>query len=246
MQVATRLSELKNAWIESLKLFLPANLKPLLLVTLKNLASLVSSPNVMPTFVVAFFVALIAQIWHVPGLLIMYICYITVLLVAASRPSIEYKNNSYFAQHQFYFIPAFFVSMLLSVIFKFATTVMPAWSVTSLFLITGFSQGIEPWLLATLLFLMDARLGIKEWINALIRGFLFVLYNYPFCFIAYNLVKISSLGISMLAEKYLPLLLFQVLSVYVFFGIIVPVFICFFITVYIKQVHEQFALYYNS
>ena len=247
MQVATRLSELKNAWFESLKLFWPANLKPLILMTLKNLKSLIATPQVMPTFVVLLFVALIAQMWHIPGLLVMYVCYITALIVSASRSSIEYINSTYFAQQYIDFIPALFVYVSASVLGKILSSSLPQWLLSgALFLPVITITGIEPWLLAALLFLMDSQPTAIAWIKALGRSLLFVVYNYPFCFIAYNLVKISSWGISILAEKYLPLLLFQVFSVYVFFGIVVPVFICFFTTVYIKQVHEQFALYYNS
>ncbi|MBA3954193.1 hypothetical protein H0X48_02660 [Candidatus Dependentiae bacterium] len=257
MQVAIKLNELKNAWIESLKLLLPVNLKPLLLVSLKSVSLLLDTVRLLPSsvtaaLVISFLVVPLVvvikntPIWQPIAVLLAYCCYITVLLVAATRASVEYKKSSYFTKRLIYILPALALTLVLDAMFVLVTTVVPQWLVSGIFFITGLSNGIAPFYVFSLLFLMDSRMSIKEWINALGRALLFVVYNYPFFFIVYNLVKVGSLSVSLVLEKYMPILLFQVVSWYVFLGVFVPIFICFLTTVYSKQIHEQFGLYYNS
>ena len=155
-------------------------------------------------------------LWVLIGLIPFYFKYISKVIA-------DLALNS----NRFYFF-LYFPLMYLPLPFTF---VMP--EILPMYLMPLFSF--------CMFFLLDSRGRITDAFKSLWRAFKFIVYNYPFCLIAYALVLGLGYLLKLAVFKLLgPTTIFITLAESLFAVIPLSLYVMF----YTKRLHEQFALYY--
>ena len=254
----------KASWLESFDLLKSDSMTLLLLVSFKTLATVYRS------LVRAWFLPLTllaGLVLNIPRLLC---AFYTTLLVRASRPSIDYKNASYWQRTVVADWIIFFAVLLIAylpqlwserdITLPLMKVVLYCYDVLMrLFFLARYEwlPGTEmlgvlplflsPFIIVWLLFLLDAQLGFWSSIKSCGRAVLMIAYNYPFFLIMYIAARlIISCGYLLLLPLILAIPQFAAVSWIILLGFIIPYWICFITNFYIKRLHEQFSLYYRS
>lgn len=216
-----------QSWRESLELFLPNNLSKFLLVTLKTLYE--GCFVIFKYFWWLIVLQIILNLGSIPtynvisfGIqLLLYFC-----IIAAMRPSVDQKNLFYFLSRIIYYFLFYIVAKIL---FLLVSTPLHEFWIAD--------RAVDLLLIFYMLFLLDQRLTFGGIITALIRAIKMVLYNLPACCIFFGLMGL------------LYSLLFTVLNVQqpmIALIFLHTIFVAIVTNFYIKRVHEQFKVYYET
>ncbi len=254
----------KASWLESFDLLKSDSMTLLLLVSFKTLTTVYRS------MLRAWFLPLTllaGLVLNIPRLLC---AFYTTIIVRSSRPSIDYKNASYwqktvvadwiifFAVILLVYLPQFWAEQDIPSTFMHIVLYCYDLLMRLLFLarydwlpgtqsLGVFSLFLSPFLIIWLLFLLDAQLGFWSSIKAFGRAVLMLSYNYPFFLIIYVIIRLL---LSCLYVLLLPLTTtvpaVAILGWLLLLGILVPYWICLLTNFYVKRLHEQFGLYYRS
>lgn len=261
MLISFRAETFKVAWKEALAAFKPANLGLLLIVSLRALRDLYK----------ALFFA-----WFIPTALLaglvldvkslIYAFYLT-LLARAARPSIDLKRFHYWKEINFVDW-VLFTGMLLGIVVirPLLHRAGAIFEYTYKYLLKAFFLGdnfswlpgssllggtviyfLSPFIIIWVFFMLDSKESAGGYIKAFGRSILMMLYNYPFFLISYLALRILIAGSFLLGQfflasyPYLPHIGWGLL-----FGFLIPFYLCFIMSFYVKRIHEQFGLYYRS
>ena len=256
---------LKMGWQESLDAFKPTNLGLLLLVSLRALKDMYKA------LLRAFFlpIALIAgAVLELRSLLSAF--YITLILRAA-RPSVDLKKGTYWSHYDGIDV-VLFVGVLLLYALQHAFAVRKDASGFAFLLSKGYNAFLKmlllgnfawlpdasvlgeliyvlsPFVILWVLFMLDSQKTVWHYFQAFGRACLMLFYNYPFFLFSYLFVRLSLNGTHLAAHwfteamhGYLPLVGWVLLIVF-----FIPLYACFIMSFYVKQVHAQFGLYYRT
>ncbi|TET06551.1 hypothetical protein E3J79_01805 [Candidatus Dependentiae bacterium] len=266
---------LLQSWKESLLIFKPTNFKLFFLVTVKSIWETYKILFryfwwlILVLLTVPFHRTAL-------GLLIMYMgpllfTYIVVLIV---RSSVSLKNWGYFGKYilSYYIIPflvivlAFFsyysrilfnrpsgltpfISFSQIITFVFSVPIQYILSDLSRFnqveLSIFFQLLISPFVVLFTLFYLDSDKGFRSIMLSLIRSIKMIIFNYPAYFIMYSVIFLFLNLFWNILFKYLFVELAWNICFYSTIFLI-PIPICIFTNLYIKQVHEQFSLYFGG
>lgn len=283
---------LTASWQESLALCKPKTLGLLLLVSLRTLLTAYRAILYAWSLPLMYIVGLIAFIyleaWYFGsptpatageltsavaqifswGTFIFYylimVLYLTIVARAA-RPSIDYKNASYWRSREMVgwvifaasltgisllaFLPSFYlptingVALLAYLFFK--GVLFQIWPVEKQVLRIAIFN-LTPLLILWILFMLDARKTVGQYALSLWRAFLMLFYNYPFFFIVYASLRLG-IGITFLLSRHFALQQpWHIIGWLALFIVIIPYYVCFLTNVYVKRLHEQFAVYYRG
>lgn len=259
--------KLLQTWQDSLLLFKPKSFNLFLLVTLKSIREtyflLVKKWwwLIMITF---FFDALFFSVQTVTffnsfgrSFLWAPLVFIIFLLV---RPSVTLKTYTYCMRYQwqllFFFILIFFLYVWLFIMqwltgYGYIIAQVMNYISYALFLLPLYCAGIllylSPFVIFFLLFILDSDKTIRSFLFSGVRALKMVLYNYPFCFVTFTVLLSLFLMVKWLIAFFISVIPTYWHSVsYVFIVLLLPLPICFFTTLYIKKLHEQFVLYFGE
>ncbi len=247
---------LLTPWKESIELLRPKNLSLLLLVSLKSLFQLYGA---------------LLSIWFIPvlfllaGLLLdlqsLVLAFYITILVRAARPSILQKHLSYWKQFEvaewilfvgiliFLQWPMFFsvnkvvqysYEVFLRLLLLVGRTWLPGSEALGILI-----PYISPFSIIWVLFMLDSRRTVIEYIYAFFRALTMFFTNYPFFILAYLVLRL------VISAGYLCSFLFQsseflpFIGWVILYGLIIPYYVCVLTNVYIKRIHEQFSFYYK-
>lgn len=255
---------IKNSWREALDAFRLYNLGMLLLVSLRALKDLYKALLHAWFLPIALIVGLLLDI---KGLIAAF--YVT-LLARAARPSVELKREVYWNHLHFVdwilFFGLFLVidglkwwfynpdSLWYLIFFKSYDGFLKLLFLGNNFpwLPDGGLLGImlyflSPFIIVWALFMLDAKKTIWGYISAFGRTFLMLLYNYPFFLITYVALRLAINGFYM-SERFFFVgnMCISIISWIALFTVLIPLYVCFIMSFYVKQIHEQFGLYYKS
>jgi hypothetical protein len=239
-----------QAWAESLTLFKPVNLKPLLLITLKSIvetykvlftkfwpvilvslaldisAFYVLTKLPMPAFQVTsgWIVFLWVTIFVGAMIALMALC-MTIFLTA--RPSVALKDWRYlfgYWRHFIYFFFAWFIAMVCKNIFLILFVYWIFFAV----------------------FLLDSDGRLKSFVLSFWRALKIMGYNLPFVLISCLVFKLLFLPITMFLGVHISTMpLSEFIMKFCVVNLIqLPLLICFYMNFYIKAIREQFNLYF--
>lgn len=258
-----------SSWRDSLSLFIPKNAKLFSLVTLKAILNTYKIAGKNLWWLAA--IALISEIAYyrfflqtafalVP--LILWFLFVFMLYLSV-RPSLHKKDSSYYVGYLpyfFYFVILCFLAGMIPFYFRYMSKVIADLALNSspwyAFLYVPFLYVPLPFAFAVpdvvpvyamplfsfwTLFLLDSRGRIRDIFLSLWRALKLMIYNYPFCLIAYTLIVGLSYAfkwtIFMILGRYT---LFITLAESLFAVIPLSVYTMF----YTKRLHEQFTLYF--
>lgn len=109
-------SILKNSWLESLSIFLPQNLKQFILITLKSVKDTFYALYAWPLGLLSYCCFIILIFLFGPedySIKLFFASFIFTLLLSAVRPSVDYKNSTYFKHYINFLGPIFSILYLL-------------------------------------------------------------------------------------------------------------------------------------
>lgn len=210
----------KNSWLESLAIFSAQQRKLFLLVTLKTILSSYKKLLTVLWPLLAlygaalyFFYASLPWVPLLPGLLLVSLVFLVV------RPSVERKTFSYFFRYLVYDYEIIFLLMLMPYLI-FSGVIAYWYTLFFIFFMFFVADGGVLWG-------QEHSFG-----KALYRTVLMILSNAPFLFLLHGFFILWWL------------LLTRLLGIPPIFLVgLTPVPLSFFMTVYIKRVHEQLNLY---
>lgn len=266
---------LLQSWKESLLIFKPANFKLFLLVTVRSIWETYKILFRYFWWLIAVLLTvpfhrtvLCLLILFLGSLLFVYIVILTV------RSSVSLKNWGYFKKYilSYYIIPFLiivpvfftyyshvlfnrpggltsFISLSQIITFVLPVPIQYILSETirsgQLELSVFFQLLISPFIVLFTLFYLDSDKGFRSIMLSFIRSVKMIIYNYPGYFIIYSIIFLFLHLFLSILFKYL--FVEFAWSVW-FYSIIflIPIPICIFTNFYIKQVHEQFSLYFGS
>lgn len=255
------LKTLTYSWLDSLKTFLPENLKTNLLLTLNAIKDIIKNINYKRLIILLIYLIILAYFrenyFSTASLIISSLILVDILIYA--RPSIDFKDSSYYLKMHyktfpFVLTPALIYSLsskfwdnsIIQIINTFNKSFL---MINSLFKNSYFNPAlyiISPFLVFFMLFLMDSKKELKSYFSSGYRAFKMFIYNYPFCFIAYNIFKVTSITI----EKTLYYLLPQTAALLIFYLILflitIPFYLVFMTNFYVNQIHTKFNIYYTE
>ncbi len=251
--------KVKVFWSEALHTWELRNLGFLVLVSIRALKDMYKA------LIYAWFLptALLAGLVLEVKSLVM--AFYTVLLMRAARPSLDLKKVSYWRPFNPVDWIIFFILLLLVEGIPFVIKEKAGAAVLTLYtfflkiLFLGnfmwlpgskclgvAAYFLSPFIILCALFMLDSQKTVWEYIKACGRAILMLLYNYPFFLGSYlilrAIVSISYLISQPFIEMYpsLPLIGWILL-----FTLLIPFYICFIMSFYVKHLHAQFALYYK-
>lgn len=261
-----------KSWVESLKLFLPKNLKVFVLLSIKTYLQILKNLwhftnlyypiNALIFFIMLFLVKIFYldtfnysffRNWHGEFFIYYMLIYI---YIRAARPSVEYKDNNYFI---FQFYKYFFTYIIFWILgiqifnqFSTYTQICCYYSFFSFFIIFA-------------LFLFDSA-NFFYVLSALKKTLVMWLYNFPF-FLISGVLFIFLFMMFVNIYYMIIILLEYIINLFVynnykfefegiifsaiyflqipFFFIIIPLYIGWLTNFYVKRLHEQFSLYYK-
>ncbi len=247
---------LTASWKESLSLLVGKNLGMLLLLALRSTLSLYRA---------------LCYAWFLPTALLaglvlnekrLMFAFLVALYARATRPSLENKKVDYWRQ---FFIADWVIFFGLLGIVEGPHFLLSAQGygikfynlLLKLFLLQGHAwlPGSEvlaelllffsPLVILWVLFILDARVSVSQYLKAFWRAVIMMVYNYPFFVIVFEIVRLTLAACYFIGNYFcsrcdgLPLIGWLIL-LFVF----LPYYVCFITNMYIKRVHEQFNLYY--
>jgi len=247
--------QLLQSWKESLLIFKPANFKLFLMVTIKsivetykillknfwwllgllfllgyvrNFAFFGRSLNFLQIIISVFF-----------GVLFFYV------IILATRSSVELKGWSYFKKYLLVRFPYAIFLVGFSILFNqwMIEKFLFAPACLELFLFPFMLNVIvisfllfSPLVIFFTLFLLDSENDFNAIWRSFIRALKMVIATYPCCLIIYAIFYIGFLLVFNISD---------VLGDYLFI-LFLPIPICFFTNLYIKQVHDKFDFYFGK
>lgn len=252
------LKTLTYSWLDSLKTFLPENLKMILLLTLnaiKDIIKHVSYRLIIPPICLIILVYFRNNYFSTASLIISAILLADILIYA--RPSIDFKNSSYYLKTHYKTFPfvlttsliyllssKFWDNSIFKIINSFNKNVL---LINNLFVNSYFNPAIyiiSPFLVFFMLFLMDSKKELKSYFSSAYRSFKMFIYNYPFCFIAYNVFKVTNIAIEKILYYLLPQTAALLIFYLILFLITIPFYLVFMTNFYVNQIHTKFNIYY--
>jgi hypothetical protein len=190
------------------------------------------------------FIAIFTYNHHVPMLWLLYYsawAFIILTIASATRASVRYKNTRYFI--------FMLVHASLAVPFLVPLLMLISFLITMGTLLTALlSSLLIAWSVFAVLFWLDARTTMQDYLVSCLRAGILVIYNYPFCLGAYlllcllmGLVHIASvsLGLATIPLFKTSIRMAGLMGSYI-------VYIAMLTNFYIKRVHDQFVLYYQT
>lgn len=250
------IKNLFSSWLDSLRIFLPANLKPFLLISLKSTWD--AWVTIFSNFIllVFFLVLLIAQYLFLPANNLIFYT-INAIFILALRPSVDYKNPAYF---YFQFLKIAFSILLILISSLFFN------DLNLLFIFLKFQRShlaktfLSPFITFIFLFVYDAQNKLTEYFKAIYRALKMFIYNYPFCLILFFIFDYlffyltKFLWIIFAKAFFLPgnienniqLISYKLLLGDILFLIILPFYLSLLVNYYIKEIHDKFSLYYKK
>lgn len=245
------------SWKESLEFLKPKTLSLFLLLALRRLLSLYSA------LLYAWFlpIALIGGVvLNLKGLIL---AFYVVLLLRAARPSIEQKKVAYWQQVTIVDLVLFFgiaflfeipyvlsshgyrvLSVLYDGILRAFFLDRPFWGLHDLLVFS--TVFLSPFVIVWALFMLDAQKTPWQYVKAFGRTIVMILYNYPFFFIVFAVVRLLLFAVYGLASYFIgPHSSVGLVGWILYFGVIFPFYICFFTNFYVKRLHDQMGLYYK-
>lgn len=260
-----RIDALKMGWRESLDAFKPSHIGFLLLVSLRALK------DFYKTLIHAWFIPTALLAGLILDLKSLLCAFYVVFIARAVRPSIDQKKGHYWTSFNVvdwtlfvglfiivygirqlfllkqqastvFFLLAKIYDLLLKAFFLGTLNWLPGSEMLGL--LTYF---LSPFVILWVLFMLDSKKTVFAYIQACGRAILMFVYNYPFFLFSYLALRLI-ISLTYLASRpiigsyeYLPLAGWIVL-----FALLLPFYICFIMSFYVKQLHEQFGLYYKS
>jgi hypothetical protein len=228
------MNQLLQSWHSSLRIFIPENFKLFFLVTAKAYDSARKLVPVMATvgLIMGLFLGKILS-----GPLIALVLYGAVFVGAlATRPSIARKDSAYFLHYFMTYAVSSFLIFLCIWAVQLLLSYFNIWHVVQF-------VSLVPLSLFFAFFLFDSR-GLVDGAKVLIRGIKLYVYNLPFCIISSSLFFYGGVygfnALFVFSVNNQPFLFF----LFLFTELYALFIITFFATFYIKQVHDQFNLYY--
>lgn len=265
MIVPFKLEAIKMGWRESLDAFKPSHVGFLLLVSLRALKDLYK------TLIHAWFIPTALLAGLILDLKSLLCAFYIVFILRAARPSIDLKRGHYWTAFNIVdwvlFVGLFILVYGIRELLHLKTSASYIYFVLynlyegllNAFLLGNFTwlpgsnllgvliYFLSPFVILWSLFMLDSKKMAWEYIKAFGRAILMMVYNYPFFLFSYLILR-SIISLTYLASRpfvdtyqYLPLTGWILLGV-----ILIPFYICFLMSFYVKQLHEQFGLYYKS
>jgi hypothetical protein len=250
----------KVSWREAAEIF-RKDLGLLLLISLRTLGSLYRSLSHAWFLPLAFLVGLVLSLPLLVG------SFYVVLLVRAARPSIEEKHRkSYWHKILFTDWYLFFGVALVGPVSQYlasqelygATVLSVCYDLLlRLFFLSGRfwlpgSQTLgsmilflSPLVILVVLFLLDAQQSIWAQVKAVGRALLMFVYNYPFFFLIYLLLRIILFACYLVAIPVAAYFPQCGLLGWIFFVLVgYPYYVAVLTNFYVKRLHDQFSWYY--
>jgi len=230
-----------QSWQSSLALFKPQSLKLFLLVTLKSIIE--TYKLLFTTFLPLCGILVALSFLNGWGLLLTIL-----LLCLIIRPSVLKKDYNYLKRYVFHFI--YYVIVLLFIMmvedmFKISV----AWFVTCfeyhlalslLMLIIFFVFLTAPLYIFNIFFYLDSDGRFNSLFKSIVRAIKMVIYSMPFVAI----VSIVFLLISIMVTYLIRMIACRYIILFNLF-FIMPSMLCFWNNFYIKNIHENFDLYFK-
>jgi hypothetical protein len=260
VQKMWKVDSLKASWKESFEI-LKNDMGILLLVSLRTLTSVYTAIPHSWIFTSISIVAIALAFYAGFSYFAIQFCsFYLILLISATRPSLEEKNSLYWAKYIFVDLLVFCGITSLIVFCVFLYTNIAVWYGFDLLIYSFLASpqlwlpgldGKEVWailfsplLILTILFIRDSQFTPWNFLKAMGRAVLMLINNYPFFLGVYFLFRlILSVGniISVLLSPYIFVdVIFWALLIL----LVYPYFICLITNFYVKRLHEQFSLYY--
>lgn len=243
----TWFSFITKQWISSLHILLPHNFKPFLLVTLN--AFLIS----IRIFFRYFWWVLILDsgmrmVYGSAWVNIRMVTFLVVLffMQLSIRPSLQEKTWHYFMGYVprfFAFSASFIIPLIAKILIDFFSPDIPLITVGKhmgylFFNPLYFFQGLSPMFLYIGYFMFDSDGSYTQLISSIMKGWKMVIYTYPFCLISMSICAIGG-WIGMYAIGFYYFDLISMIGSWLYYGLLG----CWFNTIYIKKVHEDFLWY---
>jgi hypothetical protein len=197
-----------QSWIESLRLFLPKNVKLFTLVTFR--AYYLALKGICVHFLGVFLGIVVVLIgldiwqmysiqseiaWYVGFIVVLIRLLLVFLLLLTVRPSIALKNTVYYKNYRWYSIYVYLVfglAFLTSWGFYTLVPRLTSWLVYTLTIGGSIESSlaiptmvISPLLVCILLFILDTDGSLSSAVHAMVQGITMFVYNYPFCLLSF-------------------------------------------------------------
>lgn len=255
---------IKTSWVENIKyIFNLENLKNLFLLSLNTIKTewkKLAAIFILFVLVVIAFMAPIMAGYKSHSFLGLWIAVFTVLintmfviLIAAIRPSLERKNAQYFLSHV-YPVVLFIciVSCLVPLASKLISYNARDLSALSYYISAGIVFNIFG--ILAILFLLDTKPGLYNYIKAYGRSILMYIYNLPGLILITLLVGCIGFLLVILGSIFLSIISFlfpiKQITIFVLIGIYLSALLLFKLVMitnfYKMRVHEQYSLYYSE
>ncbi len=261
------------SWRNSLKIFRPDNLKSSCLLAAHNIKYYISKKLSVSNIAMTIFAIIIIQIIRFKKtgifdgskniLIITTIIFITVLynFIIKMHPTTTGKQIKIRGRTKelFMFIITLFSAISIKQLLYQYQHIYPAIKILSnIFMLNQFStinnqQSISPIVLSSplvlfiILFLFDSKDTVYEYLMSIKRAVLMFIYNYPVCFILFNILRlliffntkiVSHISrFSQIAAQIVNIINLLILFI---------VYIIFLMNFYIDQIHTRFDLYYKK
>jgi len=265
--------QLLQSWKESLSIFKPANFKLFVLITIK---SVWETYKILFKYFWWLIILLVTVQFYKTALGMLILFGVPLLLVylilLIARPSVGLKNWAYFGNYILYIIPFLimvailfsyyegvyfnrpsgltpFVSLsqIITFVFpvQFQSILQRDYRLNFLTFFMFLQVLLSPFIILFNLFYLDSDKSFRSIIFSFIRSLKMVLYNYPAFLIMWTVfLSLWYLLMSILFKYFTYNVVFTIqLITFVF---LVPLLICIFTNLYIKQVHEYFDLYFGK
>jgi hypothetical protein len=237
-----------ESWRESLYMLAPKQAKMLIFVTAKNLSDLVYRRL---TYIIVVPLVLgisfgMAYADH-PGFLVpcflvsLVVNLFIVLLLLLVRPSVMIKHRYYFMHYQRHLAYVFVFFGFINLIHAFCPLCWPG------FIWLFWAPLSTLWLL----FFIDSHATLDAFVRSLFRAFLMLVYNLPIFLVVTVFWYLLFAGLSQWPILFLSHHIAMQREFWQFFSgalvgfILFPLWYSVITTLYVKQLHEQFAVYFG-
>lgn len=226
---------LVQAWVDSVSLLKPKNLKLFLLVTLKSIIEAYKLVFVYWSWLIALIGAYIfiapyfVGYGAIAGYLGLNYLYQMLLfgICLSTRPSIMQKDCAYFRSYAKYFIYTAIFLIFFLIPFLFTDPLM------------GLGFSLSGGYVFSLLFFLDSKKQPKDFVFSLWYAFKMVIFNFP-------LVTVFQVSLYIAAYSFCYYTSFSFATYFLISALLMPIPVCTYTNIYIKKLHDQFDLYFTQ
>jgi hypothetical protein len=256
---------LLTPWKESLELLKPKNLSLLLLVSLKSFFQMYSALFSGWFIFLLFLLTVLFLVLQSLGLVIyllqdVSLAFYIFILVKAARPSVLQKRGAYWTRFEWAPLILFSGIILLQLMhmiffgqniqylysaFLWSIFWSNWWWLHGSHALAILVPYISPLSTLWVLFMLDARTSITEYIFAFFRALKLFFTDYPFFILTYLVLRLMILVGSLCSLLFHSSLVLPLIGWVVLYTVIIPYYLCVITNVYTKRIHEQFSRFYK-